>query len=203
MRLSSRKIVEICGLPGSGKTTLARKLEAEGIQRVMVVTKLQILSNFFLGFIFRPVHFSKGLSFAIRHTKTFTEFWNFYVYRYARYYKASRASSDVCILDEGPMQSVYSYAINHVPEVELLHLVALLPVADVTILLSVDETVRYMQFEKRKEQRPEHEFWKTRSREPELMLAERVIRSVLDNTPQFRVASSIEQAAVMARSICQ
>jgi thymidylate kinase len=203
MQSSSKKIIEVCGLPGSGKTTLARKLGAEGIERVMVVTKIQILRNYFLGFMFHPLLYVRGLCFAVAHTKTLAEFWNFYMYRFARYSKAVRSCSSICLLDEGPLQSVFSYAAVGVSTAKLQELVSLLPASDMTILLSIDEVVRQRQLEERKQVRPEHEFRKIKNSEADLLQAETALRTMLDTTPEFVVVPSVEKAAEIIKAVHQ
>lgn len=157
MQSSSKKIVEICGLPGVGKTTIARKLTLDtNIDRVILTKKSRIVTNYCLGFIVRPKTFVYGLYFAMKHADSWFNFWNNHVYRYARYSSALRSKLPICILDEGPHQSIFSYAIDGLTEKEFKHYVEHTPKADLTILLTVSEEKRQQNLNKRRIQQPEN-----------------------------------------------
>lgn len=104
-------IVELFGLPGSGKTTLARKLEAEkGFKIIKINNRKELLYFNFIHFFKYPVGSSVNLFFILKNSPNmklfYYKFMNFFMDINARYEKARFC--DKAVLDQGYFQNILS-----------------------------------------------------------------------------------------------
>lgn len=104
-------ITEIFGLPGSGKTTLARQLvEKHGLKIIRTSNKAELLFFNLLYLIKHPINFIVTLTYIIINSCSwpmfYYKFMNFFLDTNARYQKASRYQK--AILDQGYFQNVLS-----------------------------------------------------------------------------------------------
>lgn len=126
-------IIELYGLPGSGKTTFARRLrERCGYRLVRLHSPRRVLWYFFRSMFIDPKIFWHGLWFVVRHNPHYLDVWNFFCIRYAKYYvaRACEKRGEKVIFDEGPLQNLlsipqgvlsdqhYRQYLDHVPEVD-------------------------------------------------------------------------------------
>lgn len=111
-------IIELCGLPGAGKTTLAAELARSGnCQVVQLRGKLRIVFYLLKGFIRNPKLYYQGLRWCLRHDASRYYTWNFFCIRYAKLQKALEMKGGYVILDEGPLLNLMSYS-QHVHDTE-------------------------------------------------------------------------------------
>ncbi len=138
-------ILELVGLPGSGKSTFARKLaDEEGWRVVHTNGAADILWNNLCFAIRHPVYFFNGLVAVIRFRGAspfwYTKFVNLFLVHNAKYMKASRLPR--AIIDQGHHQNVISLFDGALSEESVRTFLAELPRPDVLLLFVTDEGVR-------------------------------------------------------------
>lgn len=102
-------IFEFIGLPGTGKTVAVHYLHDEGIaKRVLFKNKIEILFWFFMGVLFHPLASFYGCRLVFAYKPDLYTFWNHFIVRYARIYKADFFHKQMWVIDEPPMQNFYS-----------------------------------------------------------------------------------------------
>ena len=143
-------IIELCGLPGVGKTTLALQLEKRGhCQIVRVSGKLNIVYYLLKGFLKRPKLYYQGLRWCLRHDMSRYYTWNFFCIRYAKLQKALEMKKKCAILDEGPLSNIMSYS-HHVHDAEdLSYFSDYAKLIDRVVCISLTESDRQTQIYKR------------------------------------------------------
>ncbi len=138
-------IVELVGLPGSGKSTFARALQEGGVwTRVRIKGRIELLSYSTLFCLRHPFSTLNQLCWLIRYrghrALWYTKFVNLFLVHNAKYMKASRLGR--AVIDQGHLQntmSLFDVAVS--PEV-LLDYVAILPPPDVSIFFDIDSDER-------------------------------------------------------------
>lgn len=103
--------IELFGLPGSGKTTLAKKLEDEkGFKIIKINSRKELLYFNFIHFFKHPAGSLANLFFIIKNSPNpkifYYKFMNFFMDINARYEKA--LFCDKAVLDQGYFQNVLS-----------------------------------------------------------------------------------------------
>lgn len=147
-------IIELYGLPGSGKTTFARKIvQYPGFTRVVLVTKKEILWYFFLGVVCRPVTFFYGAFLCVKYNATPFHIWNSYCTRYAKYQKACMCQEEYVILDEGPLQCLLALLQNELPEKVVSSHLIMLPQVGLTIVYDIGQRKRSLYLSARARQK--------------------------------------------------
>ncbi len=156
-------IVELFGLPASGKSTLARSFEKEGAIRIRDLSRTRIITHNVL-FLFRhPVRFL-SLSIAVRHAPPklkWYSFVNLVLMHNAKWIEARRVSRQgkIALIDQGHFQILLSL-FNVAPNEKDLHTyVALFPKPDVLFVISLSKEERESRLLGR-EWRPRAEFGK-------------------------------------------
>src|SRR3989344_7810189 len=104
-------IIELFGLPGSGKTTLAKKLETENCFKIIKINNRKELLYFnFIHCLKNPVSSFVNLLFILKNSPNprlfYYKFMNFFMDINARYEKA--CLYDKAVLDQGHLQNVLS-----------------------------------------------------------------------------------------------
>jgi len=111
-------IIELCGLPGSGKTTIAKKIEQETSYKIIKIeNKKELLYYNFLFFLKYPVKFFSLFFYVCKNSESWKEFYlklmNTFFHHNAKYQKALRFNR--AIIDQGYFQnflSVFNKAID-------------------------------------------------------------------------------------------
>ncbi|MFT7507231.1 MAG: hypothetical protein ACI92I_000374 [Acidimicrobiales bacterium] len=145
-------IIELYGLPGSGKTTFVRQMEASSNWiRIRMSGKLDIFGHYIWGYLLHPVVFTKGLVHCMIRNRSLYYLWNFYFVQYAKYQKACHISNNdtYAILDEGPLQTIISYPEAVLTKSDLLSYIRLLPKVDKVIIFNIDQNQRKKQLRER------------------------------------------------------
>lgn len=152
--ISQTMIIELCGLPGAGKTTVAEKLTT--IHAVSLPTISGRTEVFFRGLACGAEHprlFFSTLRHIFKNADNGKMFYykvmNILLYRMAKYHKA-RASSGRVLLDEGPFQNILSLFERPVEREVLRAYVLLLPKPDLLVLLEISEEERAQRLAARK-----------------------------------------------------
>lgn len=107
-------IVELVGLPGTGKTTLAKALGAHGVLVGPATSRTALLSDATIFFLRRPfLAFAllSAIMFRTSHRRRYTLFMNCFL-GYAAQYERARRISDAggfAILDQGHFQTIISF----------------------------------------------------------------------------------------------
>ena len=144
-------IVELAGLPGSGKTTFAKKLSSDtGLPVITLHSKIEItlFGAWFL--VCHPYTTAVFLKHILKETKRNSSlrkmlFINSLLVPAAKYSKAERYGG---ILDQGFTQSILSLLPND--DRTILKLLAVAPRSDLLLLCSVENDIRQERIEKRK-----------------------------------------------------
>lgn len=133
-------ITELFGLPGAGKTTLAKKLEAEeGFKIIKINNKKELLYFNFIHVFKYPVGSSVNLFFIIKNSPNqklfYYKFMNFFMDINARYEKAGRC--DKSILDQGYFQNILSVFEKPITRDLLKRYLKYLPKPDKLIIIDI------------------------------------------------------------------
>ncbi len=137
-------IVELLGMPGSGKSTWARALEAEGKWvRVRIQSRLELCLYAGLFLIRHPVSAWKQWCYLFRFRGAsslwYTKFMNLYVMHHAKYMKASMMSH--AVLDQGHLQNLLSLFDGDVSLEVVREYLAILPRPDLVLLFDTSSHV--------------------------------------------------------------
>ena len=103
-------IIEFYGLPGAGKTTLAKALEKENFTIVKIRTKWELAWYNFLFLAKHPIRFFRLFWQVLKNASSFkifyTNFFNSFLHNNAKYQKALKFKR--AIIDQGHFQNVIS-----------------------------------------------------------------------------------------------
>lgn len=137
-------IVELFGLPASGKTTLAKQWEQNGWTRVRLRSRRAIFLYFSLFFFLHPLKtiklFFMILRFAGDISRGYLKIANLFFYNLALYQKATHYQK--AVLDQGPHQVLLSLFEHEQPSRILEKTARLLPRPSILLILSIDEKTR-------------------------------------------------------------
>ena len=138
-------IIELVGLPGSGKSTFAKKLVQEsGWQIVRTQGVIDILWNNLCFALRHPVFFGRGLMgiFRFRGARElwYTKFINLFLVHNAKYMKASRLPR--AIIDQGHHQNVISLFDKPESIESIRSYILTLPPPDVLLVFVAEKGVR-------------------------------------------------------------
>ena len=137
-------VIELVGLPGSGKTTFAKKLEKEGgWTRVRVTGAGEILRYNFLFVLFHPVSTFSQLVWFARYAGDrslwYTKFMNLFLVHNAKFMKAR--SIDRAIVDQGHLQNIISLFGRAVEKERVASYVRILPKPDHALIFTVSSEI--------------------------------------------------------------
>lgn len=138
-------IIEIYGLPGAGKTTLAKKISAEfNIPLVKIRRKTDLIFYNLFYFLLHPVAFLKAFWYVFINSPNwrlfYYKFLNSFLHTNAKYQKALRCNK--ALVDQGHFQNVISVFEEAVDERGLLRYARILPRPDLLVIFDVPDEVR-------------------------------------------------------------
>lgn len=138
-------IVELVGLPGSGKSTFARALESkEGFTRVRIGGRVELLFYNALFFFCHPIRFTRLFIWTMRDLGSsgfrYAKFVNCFLVHNATYRKAGRYQK--AVIDQGHAQNIVSLFERTISEDKMNAFVHLIPHADVLVIFDVPEDER-------------------------------------------------------------
>jgi len=134
-------IIELFGLPGSGKTTLAKRIETDKKIPVIKINKKRELIFLNLVFLFRhPFKFFWSLFYLMKYAGGsnlfYYKFLNIFLHHNAKYLKAKKQR--IAIIDQGHFQNVLSLFERPVSGHALLKYLNCLPKPDKLIVLDLN-----------------------------------------------------------------
>jgi adenylate kinase family enzyme len=134
-------VIELFGLPGAGKSTLAKELSEKLPLPVVRLSLFWRIIHWKMSVFQFPREAFSVVRFLFRHGRTHlcSFFMNGCVDRYGRFAYARKHGG---ILDEGPLQNVLSFPSRTLFEREMDAIVASLPHPDVLIHVSADQETR-------------------------------------------------------------
>lgn len=136
-------IIELYGLPGSGKTTLANALEERGVPKVTIQGKSEILRLNLYFFVTYPKAFLCGLIALLRYGGIrwwYYKFMNCFLHANATYMKAKRQGHGV--IDQGHKQNVIALFERPMSITTIRAYVNLFPLPDHLVVFSIAEPIR-------------------------------------------------------------
>ncbi len=144
-------IIELFGLPGAGKSTLARVLESTGrAQRIRIESRGELLWRSAIYAFGHPFDALMQLSYLIRYAGSpqlyYTKFMNLFLQHAAKQQKARSAQGTV-VIDQGHLQNLLSLFERPASRGELVQYLAFLPKPDQVWVCeaSDDERARRLQ----------------------------------------------------------
>ncbi len=138
-------IVELVGLPGSGKSTFARALEKEGIWiRARIDGRWELLYYGVFFILRHPLSTVFQLIWLVRYRGNsalwYTKFINLFLVHNAKFMKASLAPS--AIIDQGHLQNAMSLFDEPVEREVILRYLTAFPRPDVSVFFDIDADER-------------------------------------------------------------
>lgn len=110
LKFAKQEVVEVFGLPGSGKTTYAKDLESQGYERIKVRTKGELIKYNLIFFFHYPYKFMFGLGYLIRYAGRprwwYYKLMNLFFQHNAKFIKAQQFARSV--IDQGHFQNLLS-----------------------------------------------------------------------------------------------
>lgn len=127
-------IIELFGLPGAGKSTLARSLESTGrARRIRIESRGELLWRSAAYAFGHPLDALMQLSYLIRYAgspeRYYTKFMNLFLQHAAKYQKA-RSATGAVVVDQGHLQNLLSLFEHPLSRDELMHYLKFLPKPD-------------------------------------------------------------------------
>lgn len=140
-------IIELFGLPASGKTTLARALEAEGVARVKAPHGVNLIWNALPFFFWHPVRTGTQLWYLFRYAPRgswYTLFIHAVLAHAATWQQAARLShkGKVALIDQGHHQNLLSVFGRPPGDTVLERYQASFPRPDLLLIVETDTQVR-------------------------------------------------------------
>src|SRR5690606_24519078 len=123
-----------------------------------------------------PITFFKGLILVLKYRFEKYVIWNYFVVRYAYLGKASYSLNKCTVIDEPPLQNLYSLMVKNYNEEQLSHIYKSLPKPGYTIYFSIPNDERLRRKEKRARDLP-NEFdkaWEKRLQKADAFLKEKL-----------------------------
>lgn len=145
-------IVEIFGLPGSGKTFLARELaEKQGFQIIKIRSRTELIFNNIVFFLRNPIKFIVLFWYVIKNIGykklCYFKIANAFFNENAKHIKALRDQK--ALLDQGYFQNILSLFEHELNPETLLKYTALIPKPDFLLILDASKETRRQRTDQR------------------------------------------------------
>ncbi len=138
-------IIELFGLPATGKTTIAKILHQEGdFQHVKIRGPIEII---WFNLLFCLKHPLVAFQIFTQVYKSPRHFFNFFLYRNAKYEKALKYKA--AVIDEGLFQNLLSVLEKPVDRDRLLTLAQNLPKPDLLVIVEISTEERQQRIHRR------------------------------------------------------
>lgn len=133
-------IIELYGLPGAGKSTLAKKLaEEKKLEIVKIRSKKDLLFYNFIFFLKRPIKFLVSLFFIIANSSGleifYYKFMNCFLHYNAKHERSIKLAG--AILDQGHFQNILSVFERPISQKKLLFYLKFIPRPDELIIFDL------------------------------------------------------------------
>lgn len=137
-------IVELFGLPASGKTTLAKRWAEEGWTRVTITSRIEMVRYFFLFLFTHPFRAVRLLLYCVRFggggQRLYLKLSNLFFYNLALYQKAKNYQK--ALLDQGPHQFLLSLFESEQSQEVIARLLSVVPRSDLLLVVATPDDVR-------------------------------------------------------------
>ncbi|OGZ34767.1 MAG: hypothetical protein A2174_02380 [Candidatus Portnoybacteria bacterium RBG_13_41_18] len=185
-------IIELFGLPGAGKTTLARELAQNyGFVAVKVSGFGELIILNFIFLFENPIKFIAGLYFILTNSKNFYyKVMNCFFQHNAKFQKAKRMEN--AVIDQGHFQNLLSVLENAVSFGKMEKYAGFFPKPDKLIVLNVEPDLAQARLSQRG-WTPRQSLGKQYLTQWSLVIGQNY-RTFLDNIDKFDVAYSIIDA---------
>ncbi len=145
-------VIEFYGLPGTGKSTTARRLEEKSnFKRVRIKNNIELLWYNFLFFIKYPIKFFILLYYVFTNSNNFKMFYykfmNTFLHHNAKYQKAKKFKNS--IIDQGHTQNIISVFEEKKGLSAIEKYFTFIPKTNKLIIFDADFSVRKNRIEKR------------------------------------------------------
>ena len=130
-------IIELFGLPATGKTTIAKILDRDGVLPFIKIKNAWEL--LFLNVLFFYKHPIVAYKILFK-TLNYRDFVNFFLYRNAKYEKATHYKKS--LIDEGMFQNLLSVFKQPINQKKFLQLAQSLPKPDLLVILETTKEER-------------------------------------------------------------
>lgn len=176
-------IIELLGLPGSGKSTIARSLESSGkAERICIMSRTELVWRSLFYVLRHPLSSLAQLYYLVRYAGSarlfYTKFMNLFLQHAAKYQKA-RGRLGTVVIDQGHLQNLLSLFERPMPEATLARCARFLSRPDELWICTTGEEERHRRLASRG-YGGGNELRASGAVEENFRTAERVIRSFPD-----------------------
>lgn len=144
LKFAKQEVVEVFGLPGSGKTTYAKDLESQGYERIKIRTKGELIKYNLIFLFHYPYKFIVGLGYLIRYAGRprwwYYKLMNLFFQHNAKFIKAQQFARSV--IDQGHFQNLLSLFDHEKSATKLKKYVTHLPKPSELVILTLDKGER-------------------------------------------------------------
>ncbi len=139
-------IVELFGLPATGKSSFAGILEKEGYTRITVSSKVAIVFWNLLFMFFHPISFFGIFFVLLKISNSFVvfrfNFFNGFLHRNAKWQKALFTRRERVLIDEGHFQNILSFFSTEASDTGIKNIIKYTKKPDMLYILTLDEVER-------------------------------------------------------------
>jgi trans-aconitate methyltransferase len=144
LKFAKQEVVEVFGLPGSGKTTYAKDLESQGYERIKVRTKWELIKYNFIFLFYYPTKFVSGLWYLIIYAGQprwwYYKLMNLFFQHNAKFIKAQGFAR--AVIDQGHFQNLLSLFDYEQSAIKLKKYAKHLPQPTELVILTLDKGER-------------------------------------------------------------
>ena len=138
-------IIELCGLPGVGKSTISSKLKKKGFRIIKVIGRRELLKLNLIFLLKHPIKFIKLLFFIVFNATSLHVFYllfmNCFLKVNAKYMKAQKKES-IAIIDQGYWQNILSVFSRRIDNSLFKKYISCFLESDLTIMITCNEKKR-------------------------------------------------------------
>ncbi len=193
-------IVEFCGLPGSGKTTVIRQLLQEHshqFDRVQFQSRWSVLQAIPQFHLMNARQIVQAVAYAVAYSSSLRVLWGTFGVRFLKLLTAQTINHDsqkILIIDEGPHQNIYTYARTSHTKTWVETYLTLVPKPDVVIVLNIPSEQWEANLVQRAKTDPTSTMSGTKTQQVAMQHVNEIFTTLVKDNPQYMVVTSSKSA---------